>query len=231
MAIPIYLAMTAAEFTGRADLPEKMAWMACHFSAYGTSLSNLPQALPPGSLLIVNDRTPVHGHDANAVAETLGQIVETHSCSGILLDFQRPGCPETAKIAQKLTTLPCPVCVSDQYAGELCCPVFLPPVPPHMPVWEYLSPWNGREIWLEASMEAEELTLTETGCASSSGFSSPSDAPEHTDSSLFCHYRIAVEKDKVRFCLYRSREDLSALLEKAADFGVTRAVGLWQELK
>ena len=230
MAIDRYLAMTAAEFFGAAVLPEKMAWMACHFSAYGTSLSNIPRALPAGSLLILNDRMPVHGHDGLAIADTLGQVMEELSCSGILLDFQRPGCQEAAKIAQAVTSLPCPVCVSQAYAGGLNCPVFLPPVPPHIPVAEYLSPWAGREIWLESSLETEELILTEAGCEISAAQAGGFDTPEQADGTLFCRYRIAVEESKARFSLYRSREDLSALLEAAESLGVTRAVGLWQEL-
>ena len=52
MAIAQYLAMTAAEMIGSTFLPQKAAWMACHFSPYSTGLCNLPSALPPGSLLI-----------------------------------------------------------------------------------------------------------------------------------------------------------------------------------
>ena len=47
MAITPFLAMTAAEFRKKEDLPDKIAWMACHFSPYGLGLSNLPQRLPP----------------------------------------------------------------------------------------------------------------------------------------------------------------------------------------
>ncbi len=229
MAIPLYLAMTAAEFSTCTALPEKIAWMACHFSAYGTSVSNLPRTLPEGSLLILNDRTPVHGHDPHRIADALAQAAAELKCSGVLLDFQRPGCEETAKIAKALQALPCPVCVSECYAQALPCPVFLPPVPPHRPISEHLAPWAGREIWLEAALEGEELTLTESGChISSPGV--PIQNPEHTDEALFCRYRIAVEERCARFFLYRSRDDLAALLDAAGKLGVSRAVGLWQEL-
>ena len=63
MAIPQYLAMTAAEMAGTAPLPRYMAWMACHFSPYSTGLTNRPAKLRQGSLLILNDRTPIHCHD------------------------------------------------------------------------------------------------------------------------------------------------------------------------
>lgn len=229
MAIPLYLAMTAAEFSACGGLPEKIAWMACHFSPYGTSVSNLPRTLPEGSLLILNDRTPVHGHDPQRIADELRQAVKALGCSGLLLDFQRPGCEETAKIAHALLALPCPVCMSECYAKELDCPVFLPPVLPHVPIEEHLAPWAGREIWLEAALEGEELTLTESGCQISAP-GVPIESPEHRDAELFCHYRIAVEESCARFSLYRSRDDLAALLDAAGKLGVTRAVGLWQEL-
>ena len=71
MAMARYLAMTAAEMMGGAPLPGKTAWMACHFSPYSTGLCNLPAALPPGSLLILNDRTPIHGHDPERICREL----------------------------------------------------------------------------------------------------------------------------------------------------------------
>ena len=48
MAIGRYFAMTAAEIRGCSALPAGIAWMACHFSPYGTGLSNLPPELPEG---------------------------------------------------------------------------------------------------------------------------------------------------------------------------------------
>ena len=52
MAMDVFLAMTAAEICGNRNLPANLGWMACHFSPYGTGLSNLPKQLPPSSLLI-----------------------------------------------------------------------------------------------------------------------------------------------------------------------------------
>ena len=45
MGLPLYLAMTAAELSAAEALPRKMAYMACHFSLYGTGLSNIPEQL------------------------------------------------------------------------------------------------------------------------------------------------------------------------------------------
>ena len=100
MAITPFLAMTAAEMHNCPYLPPKIAWMACHFSAYATGLSNFPQSLPPGSILIVNDRTPVFGHDPEVICGQLLGVVERLGCSGILLDFQRQGESETKKITE-----------------------------------------------------------------------------------------------------------------------------------
>ena len=229
MAIPLYLAKTAAEFATNAEQPEKLAWMACHFSPYGTGLTNLPPQLPDGSLLILNDRTPVHGHDAKRIRETLEEAVTQLSCCGLLLDFQRPDCPETEIIVKELLTLPCPVCVSDLYARELDCPIFLPPVPLTVPVEEYLSPWQGREIWLEAATGCVSFTVTENGC-SVSPFQQKGDFP-FRDERLHCHYRTELRDDSAIFHVSRSKADLVALLEESSSFGVAKAVGLWQELE
>ena len=92
MAIAPFLAMTAAEMHSCASLPEKVAWMACHFSPYGLGLSNLPKTLPPGSLLMMDDITPPQGHDPDLIAAQLEECVQKFQCSGVLLDFQRTDC-------------------------------------------------------------------------------------------------------------------------------------------
>ena len=231
MAIGRYFAMTAAEIRGCSALPAGIAWMACHFSPYGTGLSNLPQELPEGSLLILNDRTPIHGHDPRRIAEQLAGTIEANHCCALLLDFQRPEQPETAALAQVLAeALPCPVAVSEQYAEGLACPVFLPPVPPDARLAAYLSPWEGREVWLEMALAGEVITLTEDGAASS-----PlpfREAPEEgfPEPVLHCHYRAQTSETQARFSLWRTKEDLEALLREAEALGVKCAVGLYQEL-
>lgn len=231
MAIGLFLAMTAAEISANADLPPKLCWMACHFSPYCTGLSNLPRSLPPGSVLILNDITPIHGHDPKRIAAQLKDRVEALACSGVLLDFQRPGCEETAALAEHLVgALPCPVGVSELYAQGLNCPVFLPPIPLDVSPKAYLAPWKGREIWLESALEGQIITLTPEG-----GKSSPltrDETPDlpFRDETLFCHYGIRTLDDCVEFTLMRTKEDLDKLLEAAGTLGVTRTVGLWQEL-
>ena len=88
MALPLYLALTAAEFQNCSSLPEHAAWMACHYSPYGLGLSNIPKDLPQGSMLILNDRTPPCRHDPELIARQLGEIAERFQCGGVLLDFQ-----------------------------------------------------------------------------------------------------------------------------------------------
>ena len=230
MAIAPFLAMTGAEMRNNSVLPEKIAWMACHFSPYGTGLSNLPKNLPAGSLLMVDDITPPHGHDPVLIAEQLSMCVESLQCCGVLLDFQRPGCDETKVIAKQITkALPCPVTVSASYADDLYCPVFLPPVPPSVPPEEYLLPWKGREIWLEAGLEGELLTLTEQGCKVISLTYSNTEADGYSDQGLCCHYTIETNEKAARFTLWRTMEDCYALFEKAASLGVVQIVGLFQE--
>jgi hypothetical protein len=231
MAIPLFLAMTGWEISKNEELPKNIAWMACHFSPYGTGLSNLPAALPPRSMVIVNDRTPVCGHDPERIVSQLAELVEIHQCSNILLDFQRPGEPETAIIAEAVVReLNCPVGVSPPYAEVLSCPVFLPPVPPHIPLGKYLTPWQERPVWLECALDGATITVTAEGSAVT-----PLPYPElenyrHRDTNLCCHYEIDITKKQAQFHLGCSHDDLHDLLAAAERINVTHAIGLFQEL-
>ena len=225
MALPLYLALTAAEMAGN-SIPPQSAYMACHFSPCGKGLSNLPPSLPPGAMLILDDSTPMAGHDPELILKQLSIQVERLHCESILLDFQRPDVNAQRELA-KLTAgaLPCPVGVSELYAGGLPCPVFLPPVPPDKPPVEHLKPWQGREIWLEAALEGITLTLTEGGCSTTLLSNFPEDGQQ--DRKLHCHYTVEAP---ATFHIWRNRDDLDALLAEAKNAGVTRAIGLWQEL-
>lgn len=231
MAIEPILAMTAAEMRSLSIFPPKIAWMACLFSPYGLGLSNLPQSLPSNSLLIVNDITPVHGHDPVLIAEQLSVCTEALQCRGVLLDFQRSSCEETQTIAEFLvSSLPCPVAVSEYYAAKLDCPVFLPPIPPSVPLEEYIASWKEREIWLELGMDGEILTLTEQGCTATPLPCPDPDVPAFHDSTLHCHYTIETKEKSASFTLWRTKEDLEHLLDTAADLGIRTVIGLFQEL-
>lgn len=231
MVLQPFLAMTAAEIREKTVLPPKIAWMACHFSPYGTGLSNLPQTLPPCSILMVDDITPIHGHDPQRILDQLGSCVERLSCSGVLLDFQRPEVEETAVLVEVLTqALPCPVAVSHWYSNTGSFPVVLPPVPPSETPESYFAPWQGREIWLELALDAVEITVTEEGTVFHPLPSAPAEEPEFFEETLLCRYHCDVRSDTVRFTLRRAPEDLEQLLAEAENFGITQAMGLYQEL-
>ena len=231
MVLPLYLAMTAAEMGTNTAYPDYFAFMACHFSPYGPGLSNLPKDLPTGSMLILNDRIPWEGHHIPSVVTQLLDIVAEKRCSSVLLDFQRPGADAIPHLTKNiLDALPCPVGISHLYAGAFSCPVFLPPVPLDIPLADHIAPWLEREIWLEAALDGCVITLSEEG-SHTMPLPHPSLDSGHKNDTLHCHYTIETSADTARFTLCRTEEDLSDLLEEAQSLGITRSVGLWQELK
>ena len=230
MPIPRYLAMTAAEMGGCTALPRQTAWMACHFSSGGNGLSNLPRWLPADSLLILDDSIPMQGHDLQQIAAELGACLERLQCVSLLLDFQRAGQEQTRKLAEYLCeTLPFPIIVSDAYAEGLDCGVFVSPIPPDESMASRLSPWKGREIWLDTTMEGLEILLTEDGAKATPLPPWERPAGGFEEKRLHCHYRISLENNSAVFTLWRTKADIEALLSEAEALGVTAAVGLYQE--
>lgn len=231
MAIERFLAMTGSEIRENSSLPPRLAWMACHFSLYGAGLTDLPRQLPVGSMLILDDRIAPNGHDPVLVAKQLEQVVKEQHCEAVLLDLQRPDDPQTVKIAEEaIHTLPCPVGVSEAYARQLDCPIFLPPIPPHILPEDWLSPWKGREIWLESALDGSQLTVTREGCRTAPLPFPEEQSPQHHDPKLHCHYHMDVTPDQIQATLYRTPEDLTDLLSEADQLGVRYAIGLFQEL-
>ena len=230
MPIPRYLAMTAAEMAGCTALPRQTAWMSCHFSSGGNGLSNLPRWLPADSLLILDDSIPMQGHDLQQIAAELGACLERLQCVSLLLDFQRAGQEQTRKLAEYLCeTLPFPIIVSDAYAEGLDCGVFVSPIPPDESMASRLAPWQGREIWLDTTMEGLEILLTEDGAKATP--LPPWERPEggFEEKRLHCHYQISLDENSAVFTLWRTKADIEALLSEAEALGVTAAVGLYQE--
>ncbi len=228
MDFPIYLAMTAAEFSSCRALPPKIAYMACHFSPYGTGLSNFPPALPEGSMLILNDRTPIAGHDPDTVAAQLREIAEKQQISRLLLDFQRPDSPALSQLIPKiLEAVPCPVGISSLYARHGAA-VLLPPVL-EVQMEEYFSPWQDYEIWLELALGRSCRRVDGQGCHPCPV---PADDGEKSffDERLCCQYHVTVEPDHGDFLLFDTPETLSKKLEKAEQAGAKLAIGLYQEL-
>lgn len=228
MAITQYLAMTAAEMA-IAPLPQHTAWMACHFSPYSTGLTNMPGKLHQGSLLILNDRTPIHCHDPERVCLELNTLLNQFRCMGLLVDFQNPVCPEAQALAAYLGShLDFPMGISPNYPVENAA-VFLPPVPTDVAVENYLQQWAGREIWLEAALEGQNITLTPEGAVYAPNRCQAFDII-HEEISLHCHYAIKEAPEGITFHTWRTPEDLNALLEEAGNLGVQCSVGLYQEL-
>ena len=231
MGISRHLAMTAAEMEA-VSLPKhwNAAYMACHFSPYTTGLSNIPDILPPDSMLILNDRTPICGHDPERIAQQLLQALDALQFSCVLLDFQRPLQEEIPPLCRHLiASLPCSVGTSDLYAKDLDCPVFLPPVPPDQSLSEHIAPWKTRELWLDIAPDAVCYCVTPTG---STCVPCPiPEAPENafTDEALHCRYRMELKEEEVVFQLWRDTVQLEHLMEAAQSLGITKCIGLYQE--
>lgn len=225
MPIDRYLAVTAAEFPGYCSSQARIGWMACHFSPSGTGLTNLPPPLPPGSMLILDDSTPVSGHAPRQVAQQLSSIAKDMACSCILLDMERPGVEETADIVRAICQLaPCPVGVSAQYCADNDCAVFLCP-PLHIPLDAFLSLWRAREIWLETATEDLSFCITAQGCTHTAcRFSGPF---PHQTPGAFSRYRIDIQENAIYFSFRRSLADLEAMMQQAT--GISRFVGLYQQ--
>ena len=159
--------------------------------------------------MILNDRTPIHGHDPERIFKQLEEVIRKFSCSHLLLDLQRP-CSEAASIIEKLLELPCPVVTSQLHGENLDTPIFLPPVPLNAPPKTYLEGYQGREIWLEVALDALQVTVTEKG---STFLTVPWDdeAFPHEDTELFCHYKVDISQRKAVFTLKRTRNDFLEL--------------------
>lgn len=232
MVLPLYLAMTAKEFAAGSPTGRQVAWMACHFACYETGLENLPDVLPEGAMMIVNDRVPFFGHDATHIAGQLQALCGQFSPSGILLDLQRPDVPGIHDLCHKLVeNLSCPVGVSGLYAQGLDCPVFVPALPLRTPLSKHLLPWQGREIWLEVALEGQQVTVTERGAQILLAPSRTPDAPICYDQALHLCYHWHYEGQTAEFEIQRTHKQLDGLMEEAAGLGVTRAIGLYQQLK
>ena len=232
MALPLYLAMTAPEMSSCAFLADSLAYMACHFSTYSQGLSNLPTSLPDHAMLILNDNFPCQGHCPGLVAQQLSQTMEKFHCESLLLDFQRPPCPETEQLINSIvSSLSAPVAISPGHHRDWTGPVFLPPCPLHIPLEEYIAPWSDREIWLEAALCQEEVHITTNGSTFIPQFPPDRLQGGFFDECLHCNYRTIVQEDAITFTLFDTRESLVRKLDQAEALGINRAVGLWQELR
>ena len=231
MATSIYLAMRLAEFADYQPPPPNAAWMACPFSPEWEQFVCDPPALPPGAILILTDEVMPETPNFKDCSELICQVAQAMDCAGVVLDFQKPNTTQTAAFAARLVAaLPCLVAVSEAYAAGLDCPVFLSPCPHHTPLTEHLAPWQGREVWLDLAVDAEILTLTPKGADIAPLPLSACPPEGHREERLHCHYSIETGDDFARFTLWRTKEDVDALMEEAETLGIQTFVGLWQEL-
>lgn len=219
-----YLAMTAAEMP-RCTETEKAAWMACHLSAYGTGLSNLPGSLPPDSLVILDDSTPLEDHEPDRIAAQLAGI---ENMCGLLLDLQRPSQQAPALIRHLTQALCCPVAVTERYAKAADCAVFLSP-PLNLPLSDAIKPWTGRDIWLDIPFGMQTFTVTEAGCEIAAVRQPDDRLFPHWSEDLHCSYRIHTAQDHIDFTLCRSPDALPKLLQEAECLNISKAVSLYQE--
>ena len=225
MPFDFFLAQTGAQAHMPLPPEAKQAWMACHFSPYGTGLSNLPRQLTPGSMLILNDRIPVATHDPQRIAAELEALATEHHCSRVLLDFQRPQEPQSAIIARMIAkALPCPVGISECYASGWDGAIFLPPPPLHTSLKAYIAPWQDHSIWLEVMPEQARYTITKDGCHRE---------PLKTEASLpyfdpitCCRYDVQIGNDAILFTLSRGQAELAILQQEE---NIDCFVGLYQD--
>ena len=223
----VFLAQAGGETEN--GLPKKLAYMALHFSPYNKGLSNLPGDLPKGSILLLDDSTPPTNHDPQLIAEQLWQLTGQFSPVAVLLDFQRPVTEELNTMAAHLVkSLPCPVGVTESYARDLNCPVFLSPVPVNKGLEDYLKPWMKQGVYLEIAPDCVEITVTETGSTKTQILPVP--GLPLIDERLHCHYQVEVSDGKAVFTLCRYKGDLVSLVQEAEKLGVLGCVGLYTEL-
>lgn len=230
MDFSIYLAFTGAEWASVGEYGGKMAFMACRFSPWGGGISGVPTFLPPGSMLMLSDETPVQGHDPQRIAEEMSRAVGALGCGRVVLDFQRKDQAEYGQIVAAVReAVSCPVGVSEHYAKALDCPVLLSSPPLWTPLSQHLEKWTGREIWLEAVLEDATVTVTEAG--SRYQLCDREELPQsHVHEKLHVRYRVQTQEKAALFHLRRDREQLDALLQEAEELGVRTAVGLYQQL-
>ena len=240
MSIPLYLAMTAADFSSCSRLPPHVAWMACHFSASGTGLSNQPNSLPPESLLILDDQIPWNGHSLEQECRETAALLQKTGAEGILLDFERPPTEETLAMAILLTrhctAVGTAIGMPELYAQLPEAAIFLPPLPCYQTPAQALSHYGGRELWLEASGNGCRLEVGAQGTQIIP--ESPDllqvESTQHAlfqDPGLLCQYFTEKTEEGIRINLFDIPGSLQEKLDACEEFGATRAVAPWQQMR
>lgn len=230
MGLQFYLAMDPSEMQRNFPHRGAVAWFSCQFSREGESLSNLPQTLPEGSALILDDACSFPRLNTQAICSSLEQTAARLRLQAVVLDFQRPYMPRLGELASVLEgRLPCPVVVSRAYAAHTKGPVLMEPIPPDARPENWLASAH-RPVWLELDNRTTRLVLTPQGLQRSFLTDFVPCGKVFTDKALCCHYQLRADSEPT-FTLFRTKEDLTHLLRRLEALGVEAAIGLYQELK
>ena len=232
MVLPLYLAMTGREILAAQPSASRCAYMACHFSPYGLGLSNLPKALPEGAVILLSDRIPPGGHDAEVVVAQLEELVRQFQPKAIVLDLETAGNGFCRELAVKCSGISgAEITVAAAYAKDLPCSVFVGAGALWTPAEKLLKPWQGRKLWVEAVLQRGLVTVTDQGA----GYEElPWEPPEEelpVDEDLQVAYRIRQTKDAVEVMLWRGKEQLPKWMEKLEQLGAEGFLGLYQQLR
>ena len=222
----MFLAMTEEEIQSISSLPSQYAYLGCHFSADGSALEGLPKHLPQNCGIILDDRHPIPPAEPDKIIEQLAKYNPPY----ILLDFRRPPTDSSMKLSAELARSIFPSPMPPDYGKDLNCPLFLSPIPPHIPIEEYLQPWHDREIWLELALDAVQIDVTSRGSQITYFPHAHPVENAHKDSMLHCHYKITQTDDALSFYCCRTPEDLWEIIRLSLPQNVTHTIGLYQEL-
>lgn len=233
MSIPLFLAMTASEFLQDGEKPQNLAWMSAHFSPSDSGLSNLPPALPTGSILILDDQIPWADHDMERVCQELTHVLLRDKAYGLLLDFEREPCEQTLLLAraaaQCCREIGCAIAMPEAYRGDTEGACFLPPLPCTVPVDNAKLPHG--PLWLDAAPTAAVARIGSEGVSLT-----PADPLELSargknrsvffDDSLGSFYYSRQADKEVEVFLYDTPETIEKKLERLP---IALAIAAWRE--
>ncbi len=231
MSIPLYLAMTAADFFRCEEIPPHIAWMSLHFSPAGPGLSNLPGVLPPGSMVILDDQIPWNGHSHQQVCKELRGLLQTRKIRSLLLDFERPPRLETMALSQMILSLcqeiGCSVGLPKPYRTSGEGALFLPPHPCHRTP-DKLSA-EAEEIWLEVAPVGFTADILHDGVHLEDSPPLPlPGVPVFMSPALCCCYTSMPASQGIRVRLFDTKKTIQAKSIIWEQLGVTRLIGLYR---
>lgn len=231
MSLPLYLAMTDSEIDMHPSGITHCAYMACRFSPSSIGLCKPYAIIPSGSVLMLDDQFPFRDHNPDIILMELRELITQHSCESLLLDFERRDDPELDRLASYIIDrIQIPIAAPPCYAKNRKCAVFLPPLPPDTDLKSHMRPWEGQEVWLEVALDGLDVTVTKNGAKAVYVPHPDMHGNMHRDPNLMCHYSIHPGERQFLFHLQRNNEDIMELMSRAEAMGVSRFIGLYQEL-